>query len=86
MPDWLILQMPYMEIILFGQLSDITGSNRITIEAIKDTDDLEKELRLKYPNFAKAKYAIAVDKKIISKTVPLNTESEIALLPPFSGG
>ncbi|HEY5370356.1 MAG TPA: MoaD/ThiS family protein [Hanamia sp.] len=75
-----------MEIILFGQLRDIAGSNRISIDAIKDTNDLKKELHSKYPGFDNAKYAIAVDKKIISETVPLNTESEIALLPPFSGG
>lgn len=78
--------MPYMEIILFGQLRDIAGSNRISINAITDTDDLQKELRLKYPGFASAKYAIAVDRKIISEAVPLKAESEIALLPPFSGG
>ena len=86
MHDCLILQMPYMEIILFGQLRDIAGSNRITVDAITDTNELKKELHLKYPGFANTKYAIAIDKKIISKTVPLNAESEIALLPPFSGG
>lgn len=86
MPDSLILQMRYMEITLFGQLRDIAGSNRISINAIPDTNNLQKELELKYPGFANAKYAIAVDKKIISETVPLNAESEIALLPPFSGG
>ena len=86
MPDCLILQMPYMEIILFGQLRDLAGSNRISVGVVTDTNDLQKELNLKYPDFANTKYAIAVDKKIISKTVPLNAESEIALLPPFSGG
>jgi len=86
MPDCLILQMRYMEIILFGQLRDLAGSNRISVGVVTDTNDLQKELNLKYPDFANTKYAIAVDKKIISKTVPLNAESEIALLPPFSGG
>ena len=86
MPDCLILQMSYMEIILFGQLTDLAGSNRISINATLDTNELQKELNISYPAFANTKYAIAVDKKIISKTVPLNAESEIALLPPFSGG
>ncbi len=86
MPDCLILQMSYMEIILFGQLRDLAGSNRISINAMSDTNELQKELNIRYPAFANTKYAIAVDKKIISKTVPLNAESEIALLPPFSGG
>ncbi len=86
MLDCLILQMPYTEIILFGQLRDMAGSNRISINAVTNTNDLQKELHLKYPGFANTKYAIAVDRKIVFKRVPLNAESEIALLPPFSGG
>lgn len=73
-------------IIIFGQLTDITGSNNITVTDMIDTNGLVVQLNGMYPGLADATYVIAVDGKIISGNIPLNDNSTIALLPPFSGG
>jgi molybdopterin converting factor small subunit len=43
-------------------------------------------LEEKYEQLKGIKYAIAVDKKIVSGNAPLQDKSVVALLPPFSGG
>lgn len=73
-------------IIIFGQLTDITGSNNITVTDMIDSNGLVVQLNGMYPGLADATYVIAVDGKIISGNIPLNDNSTIALLPPFSGG
>ena len=75
-----------VNIIIFGQLRDITGSSNIAINHIDDTNELRKELELKYPALSNAKYVIAVDKKLVSENTILSDNSTVALLPPFSGG
>jgi len=75
-----------VNIILFGQLTDITGSSNIAIENIPDTDSLVKEINRLYPAMAGVKYVIAVDKKIIRENTIIHETGNVALLPPFSGG
>lgn len=75
-----------MNIIVFGQLTDITGSGTLVLNDIADIDALVKELNRKYPNLASAKYMIAVDKKVVTENVFINEDNTIALMPPFSGG
>ncbi|MDB5250355.1 MAG: thiamine protein [Segetibacter sp.] len=75
-----------MNIIVFGQIADITGTNSLTLENIGDTNQLVEQLTSAYPALSTAKYAIAVDKKIIKENTALNNNNTIALLPPFSGG
>jgi len=75
-----------VEIILFGQLTDITGSNTITLEALPDTDSLVKAINKLFPAMNGIKYIIAVDKKRAAGNTIINAGSSVALLPPFSGG
>jgi molybdopterin converting factor small subunit len=75
-----------LNVIIFGQIADVTGTSNITIENISDTNHLVQHLTSLYPALSTAKYAIAVDKKIIKDNTALNNNSTIALLPPFSGG
>ena len=75
-----------LTILIFGQIADITGVNNITLENVADTNQLVQQLNTSYPTLASAKYAMAVDKKIIKENTPLNNNNTIALLPPFSGG
>ncbi|MBC7888691.1 MAG: MoaD/ThiS family protein [Ferruginibacter sp.] len=75
-----------VNIILFGQLTDITGADTVTLENILDTDNLVSTLHKSYPAFIHSKYVIAVDKKVISENTPLLNNCTVALLPPFSGG
>ena len=74
-----------LKVIMFGKLVDIAGS-LVSVDDAKDTSDLVNILNKTYPALANTKYVIAVNKKIINQNTILDNNSEIALLPPFSGG
>lgn len=71
---------------LFGQLSDITGKTEMILHDIPDTETLIKTLNEMYPSLVNAKYAMALNKKVIKENTILSGDNNIALLPPFSGG
>ena len=75
-----------INIIFFGQLAALTGTDKITCALIKDSDSLIKKLNLQYPLLVDTSFAIAVDKKVIKQNTILNIGATVALLPPFSGG
>ena len=75
-----------INILLFGQLTDITGTDRLVVSDITDTDRLVTKLHHQFPALSQSKYLIAVDKKLIAVNTSLNDQSTVALLPPFSGG
>ena len=75
-----------VHIMLFGQLADITGVDKITVENTLDTDSMVKSLQNTYPSLTQSTFVIAVDKKIISANTSLTDQCTVALLPPFSGG
>jgi len=75
-----------VEIIVFGQLTDITGSASLQVEATADTDTLLRTLQRRYPQLTSSKYVVAVNKKIITANTAVSDADTIALLPPFSGG
>ena len=75
-----------MVVKIFGQLSDVIGSNSLEVNGITNTDDLVKNLQLQYPALADSKYRLAVNRNIIQLNTELQTGAEVALLPPFSGG
>ena len=75
-----------MVVKIFGQLSDVIGSNSLEVNGITNTDDLIKDLQLQYPALADSKYRLAVNRNIIQSNTELQTGAEVALLPPFSGG
>ena len=75
-----------MEVILFGQLTDITGSNTIVVDNIADTDSLVETINRLYPAMAGVKYLIAVNKKVVQHNTAITEAGTVALLPPFSGG
>ena len=75
-----------MKILLFGPLQDIAGAAYCELESVTDIESLKIQLTTKYPAFAQQKYVIAVDKEITQSNSSLTDKSEIALLPPFSGG
>ena len=74
-----------INIIIFGQLTDIAGSS-LVLENIPDTNTLVKELQILFPALADTKYALAVDKKVVNENTALTENNIVALLPPFSGG
>lgn len=72
-------------IIIFGQLTDITG-NSLVLPDINDTNELIDSLHRQFPALATFSYKIAVNKKMVNENTLLTENSEVALLPPFSGG
>ncbi len=75
-----------IEVMVFGQLTDITGSGLIGVKMVTDTNSLLQSLKEKFPKLSDTKFAIAVDKKVITENTILNQASTVVLMPPFSGG
>ena len=75
-----------INILAFGQLTDITGQSAWQIEGITNTDQLKTMLAEKYPALTQSKYLVAVNMEIIRGNALLKTRDVVALLPPFSGG
>jgi sulfur-carrier protein len=75
-----------VKITLFGQLTDITGSSSIAVETVQDTDALVQAVNTLYPAMAGVKYIVAVNKKAVNSNTIINETSDLAFLPPFSGG
>lgn len=70
----------------FGILAEKIGSQDLQVDQITDTDSLRAYLTDKYPELSTLKFTIAVDKKQVKENKELHQNSEVALLPPFSGG
>ena len=75
-----------VNILIFGQLTDITGTSVVSINHVADTDLLLNKLYTQYPLLKEKKFLIAVDNQIIHKKTEIGEQVKIALLPPFSGG
>ncbi len=75
-----------IQVMIFGQLTDIINNNTLTVTGIADTNSLVSELNKRYPAFADAKYIMAVNKQTVTANTALKEDSIVALLPPFSGG
>lgn len=75
-----------IEVTLFGQLADIAGTQKILLNDIQDTDTLEQKLHEMYPKIASMSYSIAVNKKTIHKNTCFEGDTNVAFMPPFSGG
>jgi molybdopterin synthase sulfur carrier subunit len=75
-----------VNILIFGQLTDIIGVSKLTLKDISTSDELMGILVQRYPALAHVKYVVALDKKVINENTQLLDDSTVALLPPFSGG
>ena len=75
-----------VQVIVFGQLTDILGHQPITMDDAPDVRTLMQQLTQRYPALANASFIIAVDKLIVSMNTTLTGNNTVALLPPFAGG
>ena len=73
-----------IKIIAFGQIAEITG-RELSIEA-SDITVLKAALQIEFPALAEKKYAIALNKKLVTENRELNDNDTVALMPPYSGG
>jgi sulfur-carrier protein len=75
-----------INILAFGQIGEIIGSNHITLTEISDTEVLKNKLSEKFPEIDHITFSISINKTIIQTKKTLKDGDEVALLPPFSGG
>ena len=70
----------------FGLLVEVTGCSEELINTSAETiNDLLDELYSKYSELREKDFQVAQNNTIVDKSEPIN-QTEIALLPPFSGG
>lgn len=80
-----------MDVLLFGIAKDIVGQSEIQISR-EDTlpnsvQELKEFMIRKFPGFGKlSSFAVAVNSEYALDNVALNTNDEIAIIPPVSGG
>jgi molybdopterin synthase sulfur carrier subunit len=79
-----------MEVMLFGIAREIVGKKTLTLkpeEKVNTVGELKCWLRTKYPRFQQlSSMAVAVDSEYANDEDALVSESEVALIPPVSGG
>jgi sulfur-carrier protein len=75
-----------MKILFFASIAELAGQSEITLQGIRNTDELKQQLFQNYPRISGMSFSVAVNKSIVQGNVPLNDTDEVALLPPFSGG
>ena len=75
-----------IKILLFGQLKERLGADFIEVDGAVDSDLLMVKLKSEFPVLSDISFRVAVDKNLVSEKVVLSEKSEVALLPPFSGG
>ena len=80
-----------VRLLTFASASDAVGANEVTIElhdGISTVADLKTELEQRYPALGELwlKLAVAIDGEIATDQNTIHDGSEIALLPPVSGG
>lgn len=74
-----------MQVLLFGMIAERAGADRIDLNA-DDTAEMRSMLIERINGLESLSYAIAVDRVIINKDMPLTGSEEVAVLPPFAGG
>lgn len=75
-----------IDILVFGQVTDITGEANFQLQGVENTEELKQQLMEKFPGLKSLEYSIAVNKKIMRGNCSLQDGDTVALLPPFSGG
>lgn len=88
-----------IKILVFGSLVEIVGNHFIQLKELPsqtsihlkddiqyDTNSITESLKIKFPELSKMKFVISVDRNIIHENTIIHSSSEIAILPPFSGG
>lgn len=78
--------LPTISIHAFGIVAEKLAASEIELSGVSDTDGILRWIREEHPSLNNVYIGIAVNRKMISENTPVTPESDIALLPPFSGG
>jgi len=74
-----------MQVRLFGMIAEKAGANEVQVDA-DSVAVLRAALIARIPGLATMRYAIAVDRTVVTDDRALTGSEEIAVLPPFAGG
>ena len=75
-----------LHIKLFGMLQEKIGAVIELNEPVETVAQLRAVLEKKYVYFNGINYLVAINRNIASDETIITNDSEIAILPPFSGG
>lgn len=75
-----------IKILAFGIVAEKIGKGDFFCTGISDIDTLRQWLANEFPQLKGIKFSIAVNRKLAHENCKFDNNSEIALLPPFSGG
>lgn len=80
-----------MVVFLFGIAKDIVGKSELDLSSLEQepnsVDELIRFMNDSYPEFSKlSSLAVAVNGEYASNGILLDSNDEIALIPPVSGG
>ena len=75
-----------VNVLIFGPLKDVTGTDRCQLTDVYDTDEMIRRLNDTYPGMSEKVYLVAVQNDIIQGNTELRDNLTVALLPPYSGG
>jgi molybdopterin converting factor small subunit len=77
-----------VNILAFGIAKEIFGGNKLVIDFDGSTSqDLKKTLEQQFPLLKQLpSYLVAVNSEYVNDTVDINSNDEIAIIPPVSGG
>ena len=80
-----------VRVLFLGRLRDVAGASELELDdAVRSIDDLLSAITLSRPELGDALASpgirIAVDHTIVRGNVALAASSEVAFLPPLSGG
>jgi molybdopterin converting factor subunit 1 len=77
-----------VNILAFGIAKEILKGNHLTIDFEGSTSqDLKKELEIRFPRLKQLpSYLVAVNNEYATDTIEINSNDEIAIIPPVSGG
>ena len=82
--------MPEVTVLYFAQARDRLGCDcdQLTLPALADANAVLSAVRLRHPSNAALidRCRVAVDCQFITGAVAISERSEIALIPPVSGG
>ena len=70
-------------VLVFGQITDITGENHIKISGVADTNGVIHLLHKNYPQLQSLEYSIEIKKNIIRENTLLKNNDTVEILPPF---
>lgn len=79
-----------VQVRLFARARDLAGADMLAVELPDEANagDLRRALAARYPALAGLleRSALAIDEEFATETTPVTTASEVAVLPPVSGG